>query len=126
MKLARYILTALTFSLATLSHALESKPFDQTAFTQAQQAGKTTVLHFHADWCPTCKKQTTSMAQLKSEKDLDVTVFVANYDEEKQLKKKYGVRVQSTIIVFKGDVEKARLAGQTEVADIKGALAKGL
>lgn len=126
MKLARYILTTFIFSVATLSHALESKPFDQAAFTQAQLAGKTTALHFHADWCPTCKKQTASLVQLKADKDLDVTVFVANYDEEKQLKQKYGVRVQSTIIVFKGDAEKARLAGQTDAADIKLALAKGL
>lgn len=126
MTLAKLFLTALIFSAATLAQALETKPYDAATFAAAQKAGKSTALHFHANWCPTCKKQSASLELLKAEKNLDVTVFIANYDEEKALKKTYKVTAQSVIIVFKGTVEKARLAGQTEPTDIELALAKGL
>ncbi len=126
MKLTKFLLSTLVFSAATLAQALETKPFEAAAFAQAQQAGKSTALHFHANWCPTCKKQSASLEQLKADKNLDVTVFVANYDKEKALKQTYKVTNQSVIIVFKGAAEKARLAGQTDPADIKLALAKGL
>lgn len=126
MKLHTLSLAVLTFALSPLAQALETKPFNQAEFSQAQTAGKSTALHFHADWCPTCKKQSASLEQLKADKALDITVFVANYDSEKALKQKYAVRTQSTLIVFKGDVEKTRLAGQTDASDIKTALIKGL
>ena len=126
MTLTKFLLTAFVFSAATLAQALESKPYDAATFAAAQKAGKSTALHFHANWCPTCKKQSASLAQLKADKNLDVTVFVADYDTEKALKKTYNVTAQSVIIVFKGAKEKARLAGQTEPADIQLALAKGL
>lgn len=126
VNLLKFSVTALVFSAATLAQALETKPFDAATFAQVQQAGKSTALHFHANWCPTCKKQSASLEQLKADKNLDVTVFVADYDKEKALKKTYKVTNQSVIIVFKGTVEKARLAGQTEPSDIELALAKGL
>lgn len=122
MKLAHGIIGALALTISTLASALEVKPYSQAAFAQAQQTGKAAALHFHADWCPTCKKQSASLEQLKSEKKLKVTVFVANYDTEKALKQKYGVNAQSTLIVFKGAAEKSRLAGQTSPEAIKDAL----
>lgn len=121
-------LTALTaFSLVTsLAHALDIQPYTAAALGAAQQAGKPVAVHFHAEWCSTCKTQEKALNALKAEKGLDMTVLIANYDEEKELKKQYKVRSQSVLIVFKGEQEKARLAGDTDIEKIRTALQAGL
>lgn len=121
-------LTAIAaFSLAaSLAHALEIQPYTATALNEAQQAGKPVAVHFHAEWCSTCKTQEKALNTLKAEKGLDITVLIANYDEEKALKKQYKVRSQSVLIVFRGDQEKARLAGDTDIEKIRAALQAGL
>ena len=47
---------------------------------------------------------------------------VANYDNERELKIQYGVRSQSTVIVFKGSKETTRLGGETDAAKLRAAL----
>ena len=43
----------------------------------------------------------------------DVTLFVADFDTEKALKRSLGVTQQSTVVVFKGGKETARSTGDT-------------
>ena len=120
-------LAAVTLALnASLALALDIKPYSADALAQAQAAGKPVAVHFHADWCPTCKQQEKALAQLKAEPGLDVTVLVANYDDEKPLRKAMNVRTQSTLIVYKGKDEKARLAGDTAADKIRTALKAAL
>lgn len=115
------------FTLATsMAHALDIQPYTAAALGAAQQAGKPVAVHFHAEWCSTCKTQEKALNALKAEKGLDITVLIANYDEEKDLKKQYKVRSQSVLIVFKGEQEKARLAGDTDIEKIRTALQAGL
>ncbi|WP_306478034.1 thioredoxin family protein [Methyloversatilis sp.] len=111
---------------ASLAHALDIQPYSAAALGAAQQAGKPVAVHFHAEWCSTCKTQEKALNALKEEKGLDITVLIANYDEEKDLKKQYKVRSQSVLIVFKGEQEKARLAGDTDIEKIRSALQAGL
>mgnify|MGYP006194286805 CR=1 FL=1 len=84
------------------------------------------AVHFHAEWCSTCKTQEKALNALKAEPGLDLTLLVADYDKEKDLKKQYKVRSQSVLIVFKGAQEKARLAGDTDIDKIRAALQAGL
>jgi thiol-disulfide isomerase/thioredoxin len=111
---------------ASLAHALDIQPYTPAALSAAQQAGKPVAVHFHAEWCSTCKTQEKALNALKAEKGLDITVLIANYDEEKDLKKQYKVRSQSVLIVFKGEQEKNRLAGDTDIDKIRAALQAGL
>lgn len=111
---------------ASLAHALDIQPYSAAALGAAQQAGKPVAVHFHAEWCSTCKTQEKALNALKAEKGLDITVLIANYDEEKDLKKQYKVRSQSVLIVFKGEQEKVRLAGDTDIEKIRSALQAGL
>jgi thiol-disulfide isomerase/thioredoxin len=109
------------------AHALEIRPFDAAALTSLQSAGKPVAVHFHADWCPTCVNQSRSLEQLKSDAQLkDVTVLVADYDKEKDLKRQLKIRSQSVLVVFKGPNEVARSAGETQPAQLRQALAKAL
>ena len=104
---------------ATVALAAEL-PFDKATFDAALKAGKPVVVDFQADWCPTCKAQKPVVqGLLKDPKYSGLTLFVANYDTEKDLKKRLAVAQQSTFVVFKAGKEVARSTGQTD----KGALA---
>lgn len=60
------------------------------------------ALFFHANWCPTCraleKKLKENLKKLNSR-----TVLEVNYDTETDLKKKYGITVQSMVVFVNSD-----------------------
>ena len=118
--------TALFILLLTASglvRALDIQPYTASALQQAQAAGKPVAVHFHADWCSTCKAQERAFNAMKDDPALKgVALLVANYDAERDLKKATNVRSQSVIVVFKGDKETARLGGETQPDKLKTAL----
>ena len=125
----RLLITAATLlGLGTtpLAHALEIKPFTPEALAAAQAAGQPVAVHFHAEWCTTCKQQEKVLAQLKTEAGLDLTLLVADYDKEKDLRRALKVRSQSTMVVFRGKEEKARLGGDTDPAKFRAAFKAAL
>lgn len=120
-------LVAGLLAISTWANALELKPFSQSALSAIQQQGKPVAVHFHADWCSTCVAQTNALQTLRTDPQLaPVTVLVADYDKEKDLRKSMKVRSQSVIVIFKGPQEMARLAGQSQATEIKAALLKAL
>jgi thiol-disulfide isomerase/thioredoxin len=125
--LARAAMVAGLLGASSLAQALDIKPFSAQALAAAQKAGQPVAVHFHAGWCPTCRKQATALEQLKSDKSLDaVTVLVADYDAERDLRRTMKVRSQSTLVVFKGAEERARLAGEGDGTALAAALRKAL
>lgn len=123
MKILPRILAAvaLLFTLAA-AQALEIRPYSAAALKTAQDAGQPVALHFHADWCPTCRAQTKVFEALKADPKLPLTLLVADYDQERELKRQLGVRTQSTLVVYRGTKETARLAGNTDAATLQKAL----
>lgn len=121
------LLAGAWLGLAGTAQALEIRPFDVAALAGLQGAGKPVAVHFHADWCPTCVNQARALEQLKASGDLKgVTVLVADYDKEKDLKRQHKVRSQSVLVVFKGSTEVARSAGEVKPEQLRRALAKAL
>jgi thiol-disulfide isomerase/thioredoxin len=109
-KITKLILSVVMGIAALAAHALEVIPYTADAPAQAQKADKPVAVHFHVDRCPTCRAQSSALEQLKSEKGLDITVLVANYDTEKALKQRFNIRAQSTLVVLHGQKETERLA----------------
>jgi thioredoxin 1 len=99
------------FSLASAAEA----PFNQAQFDAARAAGKPVAVVFHADWCPTCRAQAPVLKALADSPAFNsLTLYVADFDTEKALKRSLGVTQQSTVIVFKGAKEVARSTGDTQ------------
>ena len=126
MKIVKLIVSGLLVAAATLSHALEVKPYSAAALAEAEKANQPVALHFHADWCPTCRAQDKVVQTLKTEKGLDLTILTVNYDTEKDLKRRFKVNSQSSLIVLRGQKETARLVGDTSTDGIRDALKTAL
>ncbi len=64
---------------------------------------------------------------LKDDKALmDITVFQADFSKEDGLRKDLRVASFSTLVVFRGDAERARATGDFRVEQVKALLAKAL
>lgn len=126
MTFRQLLISAVLAGAASLAQALEFKPYSAQALAAAERAGQPVALHFHADWCPTCRTQQKVLQSLKDEKGLDLTVLTANYDTEKDLRRRFKVNAQSTLIVLKGQQEAARVIGETSVTGIRTALKSAL
>lgn len=126
MTLAKLSVSTLLVGAAALAHALDIKPYTAEALAAAQKAEQPVALHFHADWCPTCRAQDKVLQSLRAEKGLDLTVLTVDYDTEKDLKRRFKVNAQSTMVVLKGQKEAARLVGDTSADGIRAALKSAL
>jgi thiol-disulfide isomerase/thioredoxin len=99
---------------ATLASSAEV-PFDQARFEAARTAGEPVAVVFHADWCPVCRAQAPLLKDLAQRQEFkSLTLYVADFDTEKALKRSLGVTKQSTIVVFKSGKESARSTGDTQ------------
>ncbi len=56
------------------------------------------VLFFHASWCPSCRSLNSNIEANMSSIPEGVTILKVDYDKETELKKKYGVTYQHTLV----------------------------
>ena len=120
---------ALTAIAAFGPHAFAMSPevFTQKAFDAAQAAGKPILVEVHAPWCSTCKAQQPILDELTARPAFkNMVTFKIDFDSQKDLLRKYNVRYQSTLIVFRGKTEAGRSTGDTNAASIEALLAKAI
>jgi thiol-disulfide isomerase/thioredoxin len=114
-------------ALGMTASAADKKPFDQKAFDAAQSQGRPILIDVTAPWCPTCKAQAPILARLRNDAAFkDLVSFEIDFDSQKDLLRKFGVRSQSTLIVFKGKQEVARSTGDTNARSIESMLRKAI
>ncbi len=82
-----------------LAHALDIQPYSPELLASEQKADKAVALHFDADWCLTCRVQKKVFNGWKGDSAVPGTLLSVNYDNERELRRKLGVRTQSTVIV---------------------------
>ncbi len=104
--------------LAIVFAAQAAQPFDAKAFQQAQAAGRSILVDVTAPWCPTCRQQRPIVERLERERP-NLIVYEVDFDSEKAVLKQFGVRYQSTLILFQGEQEIGRSIGETDPARIR-------
>ena len=112
--LSRRIFLASAFaSLAFAAPALAAEtPFTAEAFAAAQKGGAPVLVAIHASWCPTCRAQSPIIDKLSADpKFKDMVAPPLDFDEQKDLMRKFGAQSQSTLIVFNGAAEFGRSVG---------------
>jgi thiol-disulfide isomerase/thioredoxin len=64
----------------------------------ARAATGDVVLFFHASWCPSCRALQASIESNRKSIPSGLSILKADYDRESELKKKYGVTTQHTLV----------------------------
>ncbi len=119
------IVAATLAAFALPARAAEPLAFTPEAFTAAQKADKSILVHITAGWCPTCRAQKTVLSQLESEAQFkELVVFDVDFDAQKPIVAAFKARSQSTLIVFKGAKEIDRAVGETDPGAIDALLVK--
>ena len=81
--------------------------------------GETSVLFFHATWCPTCKHANSALLQWYGAGAVPLTVYKVDYDTQTALKSRYGITTQHTFVKIDGKGEViSRLQGPSD-AELK-------
>ena len=118
-RLAAGIALSTLAGVALPAAAAEVKPFTASAFDAAKAAGKPILVDVTAPWCPTCKAQHPVLSGLEADPRFkDLVVLDVDFDSQKDVLRTLNVRVQSTLIAFKGAAETARSTGDTQPASI--------
>jgi thiol-disulfide isomerase/thioredoxin len=114
-------------SVAAPALAAETVAYSAAAFDAAQAAGKSILVEIHATWCPICKAQAPILSEIESGPDYrNLIVFHVDFDGQKDAVKRFGARMQSTLITFKGGKETGRSVGDTDRAALAALLAKAV
>src|SRR5947209_8238309 len=112
-------LTAFALILTSSAYSGQVVPYSKDELTKIQKSGENVVLQYHASWCPVCKKQRNALNTLVNDPKFNTVHFMtADYDTEIALKRKYGVKGQSTLILFKGENEVSRSQGVTDEVEL--------
>lgn len=61
------------------------------------------VLFFHASWCPSCRGLNADIEKNAGAISPGVSILKVDYDKETELKKKYGVTYQHTLVQVDGE-----------------------
>ncbi len=90
------------------------KPFTKEAHAKAMAEGKTTLVFFHAPWCPVCKAQEPKILAHLNGDARHVVAFRIDYDSNMELRKEMNVQKQSTLILYSGMKEVVRLSYKSD------------
>ena len=89
-------------------------------FAKMLKEGDTIVIHVHADWCPTCARQLTTLDRMASDPAYARVKFVrVNFDSDLDFLRANRVASQSTIIVVKAGRESSRFVGITRPQELQ-------
>ncbi len=86
-----------------------------------KMAHGTTVLFFHADWCPACQGIDKALKKMPDQIPAGATIVKVNFDKQTDLRKKYDVTTQTTFVQIDKD---GKLIKKWTAADIKKALSE--
>ncbi len=102
--------------------AMDIEAYTPEGLLKRQQAGEAVSLSFFAKWCATCLLQEKVFNSFNGDASVPGTLLVVDYDQSHQIMQRLHVHAQSTLIVYKGHVERHRSGGLTDPQALRRAL----
>ena len=99
--------------------------FSLSSLEKAKNTGKTVVVNSYEPWCWSCRKQDKVLISAKDEFE-GVVFLTYQQGKHKDIAEALNISVRTTIVVFKGKKEVARIIGQTGKTEIYSAIKKGI
>ena len=99
--------------------------FSLSSLEKAKNSGKTIVVNSYEPWCWSCRKQDKVLIGAKDEFK-GVVFLTYQQGKHKDIAEALNISVRTTIVVFKGKKEVARIIGQTGKTEIYSAIKKGI
>lgn len=100
-----------------------TEPFNEARFSELQAQDALILVDVHADWCPTCKKQTVALdAYEAAHPDVELNRLVVDFDQQKEWVKHFKAPRQSTLLLYRGKAQKWFSVGETRPEKITEAL----
>ena len=96
-----------------------------SSLEKAKNTGKTVVVNSYEPWCWSCRKQDKVLISAKDEFK-GVVFLTYQQGKHKDIAEALNISVRTTIVVFKGKKEVARIIGQTGKTEIYSAIKKGI
>jgi thioredoxin-like negative regulator of GroEL len=122
----RIMLFLATILFIPHSHATEIS-FSTQAFEELSKAGEPVLLFVHANWCPTCHRQETILSELFSQDEYKhITRLRIDFDKQPSVVKNFGVRYQSTLVLYNKGLEVDRSTADIDKVSIAELLDKVL
>ena len=126
MRMIRITLILLATLFPLFANAV-GEPYTQDKLDALNKAGKPALVFIYASWCPTCRAQEKILGEiLPTHEFKGITTLRVDFDAQQTVVKAFGVQYQSTLIVFKGGKEVARMTGETDRERIAKLLHKAL
>ena len=118
------VIATVLFAAASLASALEIVPFSAQALEEAKRSDAPVALHFHSQWCQTCKLQSKAFEAMRSEPGLEMKLLVVDFDADRATRRAFRVPVSGAVVVLRGETERARLIGVVDREELSAALRK--
>lgn len=108
--------------ISAAKNGFQYRNYDEKVLAQAKSHSPY-ALFFHAPWCPTCRGIENGLIKNPDLFPPDTLVFKVDYDTETKLKEKYGVTLQSTVVILDTHENVVQKLVSPKVNDIADGLA---
>ena len=121
------VVATLLFAVSGMARADAAElslPYTSETFEAMQADGRPILIDISASWCPTCARQHAVLGEIFDEGLFpDMVVITVDFDSQRQVVREFRTMRQSTLIVYRGDVETGRAIAITSRDDIEALLA---
>lgn len=92
--------------------------YSEQNFALAKNSGRTVLFFAATTWCSNCKAIDEEIKKRNAELPKDITILKVDYDHDREMKTKYNVAMQTTLILLDKDGREEKRWIGTDFSDL--------